>query len=265
MTTDKPTAADATVRSAEAVRALTATLDAALEGESAARATTPCSEPRLEQLRERLNQHLAQTEALMEDYHEQSMELAMGVSECFEVLEDVQRGELAVSVGDGTTGSPVELVARLGKTLNRTIARLREQRTMIERQRSSIQELSTPVLEVDDGVLALPIIGVLDSARMESVTERLLDAIATLHADCVILDVTGVELVDTQTADHLIRITRSVRLMGARCVLTGIRPVATNCPRTRQWAKFGKLTIAVFPTRSISRSTNAGRCVTCSV
>lgn len=94
----------------------------------------------------------------------------------------------------------------------------------IDRQQQAIRELSTPVIEVWSGVLCLPVVGVVDSARSGEITEQLLIAVVERRAKCAIIDITGIEVMDTSTADHFIRMTKSVRLLGARCILTGISP-----------------------------------------
>ena len=106
---------------------------------------------------------------------------------------------------------------------------LAEQLATIERQQAAIQELSTPIIEVWPGVLCVPIIGVLDSARAGELTGTLLGTITEKKAPYTIIDITGIEVMDTRTADHFIRMARSVRLLGAKCVLSGIRP---NIART---------------------------------
>jgi PAS domain S-box-containing protein len=99
---------------------------------------------------------------------------------------------------------------------------------LIERLRYSIDELSNPILEVWDDVLVMPIIGVVDSRRTADMVQRLLTEVARMQASFVIVDLTGVEIVDTKTADHLIKLMRKVELVGARCVLTGLRPAVAE-------------------------------------
>jgi rsbT co-antagonist protein RsbR len=99
---------------------------------------------------------------------------------------------------------------------------------LIERLRYSIDELSNPILEVWDDVLAMPIIGVVDSRRTADMVQRLLAEVARTQASFVIVDLTGVEIVDTSTADHLMKLMRKVEIIGARCVLTGIRPAVAE-------------------------------------
>jgi rsbT co-antagonist protein RsbR len=95
----------------------------------------------------------------------------------------------------------------------------------IEQQRNAIRELSTPVIEVWDGVLCLPVVGVMDSVRSSEMTESLLRTIIEKKTRYAIVDVTGIEVMDTRTTDHFIRMARAVRLLGAECVLAGISPV----------------------------------------
>lgn len=94
----------------------------------------------------------------------------------------------------------------------------------IEQQRAAIRELSTPIIEVWDGILCLPVVGLMDSTRSAEMTDALLRAVVEHRADCTIIDITGIEVMDTGTADHFIRMVKSVRLLGADCVLTGINP-----------------------------------------
>jgi len=101
---------------------------------------------------------------------------------------------------------------------------LEEKLAMIEVQRAAIRELSTPIIEIWDGVLCLPVVGVLDTTRSAEMTEALLAAIVEKKADCAIIDITGIQVMDTGTADHFLRMARAVRLLGANCVLTGINP-----------------------------------------
>jgi len=101
---------------------------------------------------------------------------------------------------------------------------LSEKLATIEQQRAAIRELSTPVIEVWQGVLCLPVVGVMDTTRSAEMTETLLRSIVDKHAVCAIIDVTGIEVMDTGTADAFLRMARAVRLLGAECVLTGISP-----------------------------------------
>lgn len=103
-------------------------------------------------------------------------------------------------------------------------AELEEKLRTIESQRLAIAELSTPVMQVWDGVLCLPVVGVMDTARSSEMTEALLRAVVEMKAKCCIIDITGIEVMDTGTADHFMRMARAVKLLGAECMLTGINP-----------------------------------------
>lgn len=95
---------------------------------------------------------------------------------------------------------------------------------IIRRQQQELLELSTPVVRIWNGVLALPLIGVLDSARTQVVMETLLKEIVTTGSQIAIIDITGVPMVDTLVAQHLLKTIAAARLMGADCIISGIRP-----------------------------------------
>jgi rsbT co-antagonist protein RsbR len=103
-------------------------------------------------------------------------------------------------------------------------AELEEKLATIEKQRATIRELSTPIMEVWDGVLCLPVVGIMDTARSAEMTTELLQAIVDKKTRCAIIDITGIDVMDTRTVDHFMRMARAVRLLGAECVLTGINP-----------------------------------------
>jgi rsbT co-antagonist protein RsbR len=115
-----------------------------------------------------------------------------------------------------------ELLDRLALLTIESYVRSREE--LIARQQEDMLELSTPVIKLWDGVLALPMIGTLDSSRTQVVMESLLQKIVETGADVAILDITGVPTVDTLTAQHLIKTVTAARLMGAECIISGIRP-----------------------------------------
>jgi rsbT co-antagonist protein RsbR len=95
---------------------------------------------------------------------------------------------------------------------------------VIRRQQEELLELSTPVIQLWDSILALPLIGTLDSARTQTVMESLLERIVASSAEVAIIDITGVPTVDTLVAQHLIKTVSAARLMGADCIISGIRP-----------------------------------------
>ena len=98
------------------------------------------------------------------------------------------------------------------------------QQELLFRQQEELLELSTPVVKLWDGILALPIIGTLDSARTQTVMEALLQKIVETGSEVAIIDITGVPMVDTLTAQHLLKTVAAARLMGADCIISGIRP-----------------------------------------
>jgi rsbT co-antagonist protein RsbR len=115
-----------------------------------------------------------------------------------------------------------EMVDKLGLHIANTFQKAREE--VIARQQEELLELSTPVVKLWDGVLALPMIGTLDSARTQVVMESLLQRIVETGAEIAIIDITGVPTVDTLVAQHLLKTVTAIRLMGADCIISGIRP-----------------------------------------
>ena len=99
---------------------------------------------------------------------------------------------------------------------------------IIKHQQFAIQELSTPILELWEDVLALPVIGVVDSRRSAEIMERLLSAITSHQSRFVIIDITGVDVVDTKTADHFVKVIKAAELLGTTCILTGIQPAVAQ-------------------------------------
>jgi len=127
----------------------------------------------------------------------------------------------AGTLGDATW-TTTELVDRLGLHTVATFQKSRE--AVISRQQEEMLELSTPVVKLWDGVVALPMIGTLDSARTQIVMESLLQRIVDTGSEIAIIDITGVPTVDTLVAQHLLKTVTAIRLMGADCIISGIRP-----------------------------------------
>ncbi|PSM30509.1 STAS domain-containing protein, partial [Haliangium sp. UPWRP_2] len=100
---------------------------------------------------------------------------------------------------------------------------MQENAKLVDQLRSAISELSTPVIELWESVLALPIVGRVDTERSNQMSERLLEAVQQYRARFVIIDLTGVNLIDTHTAGHFIRLARAVGLLGSECVIAGIQ------------------------------------------
>jgi rsbT co-antagonist protein RsbR len=115
-----------------------------------------------------------------------------------------------------------KLADAFGVTTFETFIKGREE--VILRQSDEISEISTPVIRVWDGIVALPIIGTLDSARTQVVMENLLQEIVDSGSSIAILDISGVPAVDSLVAQHLIKTVSATRLMGAECIISGIRP-----------------------------------------
>lgn len=114
------------------------------------------------------------------------------------------------------------LIDQLGLLTIEAYQKTREE--VIIRQQEELMELSTPVVKLWDGILALPIIGTLDSTRTQVMMESLLQKILETGSEVAIIDITGVPTVDTLTAQHLLKTVTAARLMGADCIISGIRP-----------------------------------------
>jgi rsbT co-antagonist protein RsbR len=120
-----------------------------------------------------------------------------------------------------------EMITSLSMEQEKSLAyqrELEEKLATIEQQRAAIRDLSTPIMEVWEGVLCLPIVGVMDTVRSTEMTATLLRAVAEKNTRCAIIDITGIEVMDTRTVDHFIRMAKAVRLLGADCALTGTNP-----------------------------------------
>jgi rsbT co-antagonist protein RsbR len=138
----------------------------------------------------------------------------------FELLRDYV-GNDANSVA-AELWSTSELIDSLGLFTAEMYLKTREE--VIRRQQEEMLELSTPVVKLWDGILALPIIGTLDSARTQVVMETLLENIVKTNSRVAIIDITGVPTVDTVVAQHLLKTVTAARLMGADCIISGVRP-----------------------------------------
>lgn len=112
----------------------------------------------------------------------------------------------------------------LEKLVQERTAELTKQTEIVQRQAQEILEISTPVMQVWESVLVAPLIGTLDSQRTQRFMERLLERIVETNSPVVLVDITGVPTIDTQTAQHLIDTVSAVRLMGAQVIFTGVRP-----------------------------------------
>jgi rsbT co-antagonist protein RsbR len=120
------------------------------------------------------------------------------------------------------TWKATEVLDRLGLFTTELYQKARD--AVIARQQEEMLELSTPVVKLWDGVLALPLIGTLDSSRTQIVMENLLQTIVETGSQIAIIDITGVPTVDTLVAQHLLKTVSAAKLMGADCIISGIRP-----------------------------------------
>jgi rsbT co-antagonist protein RsbR len=114
------------------------------------------------------------------------------------------------------------IVDDLGLFLLETYSQARE--LVISEQADALLELSTPVVKLWEGIVALPLVGTLDSTRTQVVMEKLLQALVDTGSEHAIIDITGVSAVDTQVAQHLLKTVMAARLLGAECIISGIRP-----------------------------------------
>jgi rsbT co-antagonist protein RsbR len=146
-------------------------------------------------------------------------ETALGV---FSLKEAVY--ELVADTADLVPGYIAfsRLIDELGLHTFEVYAAARER--VIADQAEAMLELSTPVVRLWEGVIGVPVIGTLDSARTQLVMEKLLETLVATSASCAVLDITGVPTVDTEVAQHLLKTVNAARLLGAECVISGIRP-----------------------------------------
>ncbi|MFO0577349.1 MAG: STAS domain-containing protein [Polyangia bacterium] len=117
---------------------------------------------------------------------------------------------------------------REAQSKSELLSALRDKLALIEQQHQQILDLSAPVLDIWDGVLALPLIGTLDPSRAQTVAERVLEAVVRHRARTVLLDLTGAARLDEQSAQIMLRLVRAIRLLGARAMLTGLGPDAAQ-------------------------------------
>ncbi|MBN2379331.1 STAS domain-containing protein [candidate division WOR-3 bacterium] len=140
--------------------------------------------------------------------------------------------EIPIAMEDADVLTSVEtginlLISDLGDEVRQSQARadeLQEKLDLIEKQREAIEELSTPIIKIWDQVLVLPLIGALDTRRSQKLTENLLTEISGTQSKVAIMDITGVPTVDSAVANHILKTVASVKLLGAECIITGIRP-----------------------------------------
>jgi rsbT co-antagonist protein RsbR len=117
---------------------------------------------------------------------------------------------------------------RWEREMEQQLVREKEKNDLCERMQGAIQQLSTPILEVWDDILAVPIIGVVDSMRASDMMERVLGEVERKQCRFLIIDITGVDIIDTATADRFVKLVTAVEILGARCFLTGARAVVAQ-------------------------------------
>jgi anti-anti-sigma regulatory factor len=186
---------------------------------------TAVSKASKEDVEARVKQLEAEIEIRQDEYNNLSMEMALQISEFFEVMQRLTQGDFEVRASEE---SPNDLFANFGKVINQTIEALGNETRQLEeanrRQLVALREMATPIIQVWDKVLCLPIVGVVDTKRSAEMMETLLNHVVETKCRCVIVDVTGVDVVDTQTADHFIKMVRAANLLGAHCMITGVSP-----------------------------------------
>ena len=141
----------------------------------------------------------------------------------FEFDQELNHADLLTGVESGIKVLIVDMGSQVDEGKKRNVE-LQEKLDLIEKQREAIEELSTPIIKIWDQVLVLPLIGTLDTRRSQNLTEALLTDIAASQTKVSILDITGVPTVDSAVANHLLKTVAAVKLLGAECVITGIRP-----------------------------------------
>ncbi|HWO08552.1 MAG TPA: STAS domain-containing protein [Polyangiaceae bacterium] len=163
-------------------------------------------------------------------------DLIANISLLLDVLVRVGRGEAIERLDlrypethpvGALTCSLNEMIASLAEARGRSdnySRDLQDKLGAIQAQDAAIAELSVPILEVWDGVLCMPIVGIVDSARTAEMARTLLNTIVQTKAQLALLDITGIQVMDTRVVDHFLRMARAVRLLGARCVLSGVHP-----------------------------------------
>jgi rsbT co-antagonist protein RsbR len=171
----------------------------------------------------------AATEQLQSD-------LLENISQLLDVLQRVGRGEVVERLDlpypethplGALTCSLNEMISSLADARSRSDSYSRELQdkiSAIQAQDAAIAELSVPILEVWEGVLCMPIVGIVDSVRTAEMARTLLNTIVQSKAHLALLDITGIQVMDTRVVDHFLRMARAVRLLGARCVLSGVHP-----------------------------------------
>ncbi|MBN2379900.1 STAS domain-containing protein [candidate division WOR-3 bacterium] len=140
-----------------------------------------------------------------------------------EIEVDMFKPDVLTPIETGINMLVTDMADEVGESKHRA-EELEEKIKLIEEQQKAIEELSTPIIKIWDQVLVLPLIGALDTRRSQKLTEALLTDISATQTKVTIIDITGVPNVDSAVANHLLKTVSAVQLLGASCVITGIRP-----------------------------------------
>lgn len=205
------------------------------EREMTVRLDIQSSNPAMNSLQAAVNTLVDDLDKALSEDRDATMNMALSMSECFGVLDSVRQGDLEARISEESINTADDLMQQFATTLNATIADISGQIETIQRQQNTqaamenlVRQLQTPILQIWDDVLALPVIGMVDSRRSQDMMETLLKEIIIHRCKYVIIDITGVEIVDTRTADHFVKVMKSAELLGTRCVMTGIRPAVAQ-------------------------------------
>ncbi|MBL9100620.1 MAG: STAS domain-containing protein [Myxococcales bacterium] len=155
------------------------------------------------------------------DQHDRALDL---LPELAEMRDEIDLLESCVRVLIEQVAESQAANDRYAQALEESRQHLADKLELIQRQTIALADLSTPIIEVWDGTLVLPIIGAIDAPRAAAIAATLLRSITDLRARHVLLDLTGVETIDAVTFEHLSRLVRAAELLGARCTLTGLSP-----------------------------------------
>jgi rsbT co-antagonist protein RsbR len=170
------------------------------------------------------DEHFAELRAMLAEYSRTRARQGHSPSETASVvfaLRDIIVERIPEARGERSTEFS-RFIDDLGLVTFEEFTRTRE--TVISNQTEQLLELSTPVVKLWDGILAVPLVGTLDSARTQLVMEALLQELVATESAHAIIDITGVPAVDTEVAQHLLKTIFAARLMGAECIISGIRP-----------------------------------------
>lgn len=164
---------------------------------------------------DKMAEYINQVGKIYEESVGESLELSLAIAQFLNVLSQVALGNLKVRA---PLDFEMEALTALGKGINQAIEKVSE-RTILEQL---LKELSTPVLYTWEGVIVMPLIGTLTSNRAQEAMEKVLNSIMQYHAKVAIIDITGVPIIDSMVAQHLIKTIKAVKILGSDAIITGI-------------------------------------------